>query len=1096
MLPWRKRTESTAELGSVLQMKAGPHGLSFSTEPTGGVSLLPDAGALLCQLEDEGYADPTEEGHLIGWDQLYRLLRDATYQDALNLLQLPALKDAKPQLASQGSLTDANFSIAVQGWLSNDRRRISGARVVDGLLQIGSERFLLSEPVWSLVDLIGKFGARGDDGRVDREQRKLWGEIRAAALSAGAILDDFLYRTVVVTPRRLQLALRREETLGVVEIEPSFDGAPAQWLSAFDAASTVRDRYDLPTPSGIVQVVIAPEVKTVLNEIKRMPGRRIAGERAEAFLINPVAALGEDAADVIDIDAFEDAKVEAGVAFDRFAVFVTTSEGGTGSEIGLVVTSGVGENPDMLRVPMEDDEALAFADRVETKQNLGLQLCAWGEFEFELDGDSQLHCDALRRAVAERSRASTLISYGDIYDLTGYSDRIDGIGVEKASYSPFIAKKNSDEGWFPENMLPIIAWFPDEAAEAVSVLFTDAVREEIEQKVEHAKLAGDDRITISGCPDPMPLREAEAILSTFQKVEKDVAAGDFDPARKAVVGKHRRGLVLKSNIDQIDYQEARLAALVQPGTPPALPSSLREDVRLKDHQLAGVAWMQHLFSLAPDRCRGALLADDMGLGKTLQILCLIAAAKQADPSLPPALIVAPLSLLENWRQEVEKFLKPGSLRLLTAYGEGLSKLRVPRSAIDEQLKKEGLVRFLKPGWCSDADVVLTTYETLRDLEFAFAKERWSIMVCDEAQKIKNPNTAMTRAAKKQQVTFRIACTGTPVENSLTDLWCLFDFVQPGLLGALNEFGQKYRRPIEAETEEERAKVEELRSLIAPQILRRMKVDVAKDLKRKIVDDDCRQLKLSTFQRSLYLSAVDGFMRAKDGEGASPFSNHLGLLHYLRVISTDPQRVGAADGVPELMSSYRMKAPKLDWLMDALASIQSKGEKAIVFCEFKQIQRLIRHYVQAGFGVVPDIINGDTSATAGHVASRQKRIEAFQSRPGFGVIILSPIAVGFGVNIQAANHVIHYTRTWNPAKEDQATDRAYRIGQERDVYVYYPVVGADDFKTFDVKLDELLTRKRALAGDMLNGTGDLGPRDFDLSDIIPTAKPDAGTTATG
>lgn len=148
--------------------------------------------------------------------------------------------------------------------------------------------------------------------------------------------------------------------------------------------------------------------------------------------------------------------------------------------------------------------------------------------------------------------------------------------------------------------------------------------------------------------------------------------------------------------------------------------------------------------------------------------------------------------------------------------------------------------------------------------------------------------------------------------------------------------------------------------------------------------------------------------------------------------------------------------------------------------------MLRHYVEEVFGFAPDIINGDTSAAAKHIASRQKRIKAFQAKPGFGVIILSPVAVGFGVNIQEANHVIHYTRTWNPAKEDQATDRAYRIGQSKEVNVYCPVVYADDFTTFDIKLDQLLAAKRALAGDMLNGTGDVGPGDFALEDVVPDA----------
>ncbi|HRD97084.1 MAG TPA: restriction endonuclease, partial [Rubrivivax sp.] len=326
------------------------------------------------------------------------------------------------------------------------------------------------------------------------------------------------------------------------------------------------------------------------------------------------------------------------------------------------------------------------------------------------------------------------------------------------------------------------------------------------------------------------------------------------------------------------------------------------------------------------------------------------------------------------------------------------------------------------------------------------------------------------------------------ENTLADLWCLFDYVQPGLLGALNDFGRRYRKPIEAKTDEEKARVEELRKLIAPQILRRTKAEVAKDLPRKIVVEPCRRLPLSAKQRELYGRAIELFKRRNELGANVPFKNHLGLLHYLRLICTDPRRLGLDVFKPEPLAEYRSRAPKLDWLLNELKGIERKGEKVIVFCEFRSIQRLLQHYVEETFHIRPDIINGDTAASASHAQSRQKRIKAFQEKPGFSVIILSPVAVGFGVNIQAANHVVHYTRTWNPAKEDQATDRAYRIGQTRDVYVYYPVVHADDFTTFDVKLDRLLELKRGLANDMLNGSGDLKPGEFALDDVAPPDSP--------
>ena len=470
------------------------------------------------------------------------------------------------------------------------------------------------------------------------------------------------------------------------------------------------------------------------------------------------------------------------------------------------------------------------------------------------------------------------------------------------------------------------------------------------------------------------------------------------------------------------------------------------------------------------------MADDMGLGKTVQLLTFVASCFEKDPRLDPALIVAPVSLLENWTTELRKFFKADTLNILTLYGDGLVGKKLRRDELDEDLVREGLTRFLKPDWRGKANLVLTTYETLRDLEFSFASERWSIMICDEAQKIKNANALVTRAAKKQNVRFRIACTGTPVENSLADLWCLFDFAQPGLLGALNDFGTKYRRPIEAKTDEERARVDELRKVIEPQLIRRLKRDVAKDLPRKLMVDSCKGLPMSQYQKTLYSHAIGIFKARGAGASKQRFSNHLELLHYLKRICTDPQPSGQLAHA-EPFKEYIKKSPKMNWLITELKKIREQSEKVIVFTEYRDIQRVVQSYVRDQLGITADIINGDTTAYSGSITSRQKRIDAFQKKPGFGVIILSPLAVGFGVNIQAANHVIHYTRTWNPAKEDQATDRAYRIGQEKDVFVYCPTVIDPSFKTFEKKLDELLEWKRNLSGDMLNGSGDLSGNDF-------------------
>ena len=212
-------------------------------------------------------------------------------------------------------------------------------------------------------------------------------------------------------------------------------------------------------------------------------------------------------------------------------------------------------------------------------------------------------------------------------------------------------------------------------------------------------------------------------------------------------------------------------------------------------------------------------------------------------------------------------------------------------------------------------------------------------------------------------------------------------------------------------------------------------------------------------------------------------NHLGLLQYIRQVCTDPRPLGQGTNEHESFELAASRSPKLAWLDGVLQDIKGKGEKAIVFTELRGLQRMLKIFIAERLGIVPEIINGDTSTASANAQSRQKKIKEYQARPGFGVIILSPLAVGFGVNIQAANHVIHYSRMWNPAKEDQATDRAYRIGQTKDVYVYTPVVVSPEFTTFDAKLDALLEWKRGISADMLNGAGDIGSAAFgDIEDV--------------
>jgi Holliday junction resolvase len=1052
--------------------------------------------AYLAQLIDDGFASPQPNDEVsISWASVYEALRSPGYGELAEALGLPPFTSSKPVLQSRNSLTDDAFSIAVSDWHSSDWVG-EQPRVVGAMLVREEQTELMRPEQWALFSAVVAFARRTPDLRNEKMHRQEWGRIRSLALNAGARLDDFLHRSVVLTPERLDIGLRKSAPIAddsVIEIEPTFAGAPPDWLERFDRSRDVLDRYDIVTPEGIVQVLITPQVKTVLQEVKRLPLRRVAGSRAQAFILNPYATLGPDAKEVINEAQFEEARDRAGLQYERFVPVIERDATGYPERVGLLIESASVTGPSTSETEWLNDKELAkFVARLEAALAKRFHLLGWNGYDLELQGETPNHLAQLQAALDQRGMPASMVSYAQVHNLSGYSPRIEGIGVEKPYYSPYIAKKKDDERWFPENVLPLIVYTPEGESEPVAVPATKDVLDKLREAVAKAEAAGQDTIEVPWLPTPIPVGEAKGIVSTFDEVLEDSNGPERNLAGRKETPGPKTTLILRSNIQAVDYEERRREALLVLPSEPEIPASLNADFNLLPHQRQGLAWLQHLYrSRETLQVRGAALADDMGLGKTFQLLAFMAWLCENNPDVAPMLVVAPVSLLENWKEEAAKFIRPGVLPILTAYGASLTELRVRREDIDARLRTEdGLVRFLKPGWIGKNKVILTTYETLRDLEFSFAAERWSVMVCDEAQRIKNPAAMVTRAAKKQNVGFKVACTGTPVENTLADLWCLFDFVQPGLLGALNDFGLRYRKPIEAKNAEQRARVEELRTRISPQILRRTKAEVAKDLPLKVVVDDCRYLPLSTAQRNLYAKAIEDFKKRNDPAATVPFKNHLGLLQYLRLVCTDPRRHGLASFKPEPLAEYRTKAPKLDWLLEQLQCIRSKGEKAIVFCEFRNIQRLLQHYIDQSFQVRADIINGDTSAASNHTANRQKRIKAFQEQPGFGVIILSPVAVGFGVNIQAANHVIHYTRTWNPAKEDQATDRAYRIGQKKDVYVYCPVVVADDFSTFDVKLDQMLAKKRELASDMLNGSGDLSPGDFNIADVIPGGNADA------
>lgn len=1079
-----------------LEKHYGPEAIVFQISPAIPVSEWPayastalpptdESIRYLLQLGEEGYAEAGDNQIQVSWENLFRLVGDAAHAASLHLLGLPQFADHVPTLESRGGFSDqAAFAIIISGWRTKSGAPLSGqVRCTGALLDTSDGRWLVKEGVWRLVDAVRAFAGLPATPRSSEENRRWWGRIREKMLEAGAFPNRFLDQSIILTPQELKLRMERVQLQNesVVVVEPSFEGAPANWLATFDAWKKVPDRYDLPQPGGgLIQVIVEPAVRAVLSEIKRMPGRRVAGRRAEALVRNPFALLGESASAVLTEESVDRAREEGGIGFSTATFNKVERDGEIGVE--ALISTAIGESVKSVTEQITTPHDLqALISEIHTKLVGGRLAYVWRGFEVDITGDTSGQVSFLESVLmAWQGVGSTQISYAEVFDLSRYSARIEGIGQEKRYYSPYIARKNDATSWIPGNVDWGISWIPQGQTEPVHLPLGNEGLKVLEAGIERAKAANSALVHLPGCPTDVPLYEAEAIALELRSTVASVKSGTFNLRTSATNRRvPRPSLILKPNIDALDYEEARRELAFDWNTPPKIPAALRGDVALRDHQRRGIAWLQHIWTKSPEAARGCLLADDMGLGKTLQLLTFIASCFEEDSSLAPALVVAPVSLLQNWSQEIEKFLRPDTLRVLPLYSATLRKYRADAQEIDDQLQNARITHLLRPGWRGNANLVLTTYETLRDLEFSLAAERWSIMVCDEAQRIKNPSAMITRAAKKLQVRFKIACTGTPVENTLADLWCLFDFFQPGYLGPLNEFGRKYRRPIEAETEEQRTAIAELQGLIEPQILRRLKTDVASDLPAKRLDQSGGALPMSTLQRQLYAQALQVFKSsAGPGQAGERAKNaHLGLLLRLRAVCADPRPVGLLSTANEPLHQAESRSPKLRWLMATLRGIRAKGDKVIIFTELREVQRMLQGYIEQAFAIRAPIINGDTSTAVTQLSSRQALIDRFQQQQGFGVLILSPLAVGFGVNIQAANHVIHYTRTWNPAKEDQATDRAYRIGQTKDVYVYTPTVIAPDFITFEAKLENLLSFKRALSRNMLDGTAEVNPGDF-------------------
>jgi len=454
---------------------------------------------------------------------------------------------------------------------------------------------------------------------------------------------------------------------------------------------------------------------------------------------------------------------------------------------------------------------------------------------------------------------------------------------------------------------------------------------------------------------------------------------------------------------------------------------------LRPYQQVGVRWLYLLAKLG----LGACLADDMGLGKTIQVLALLLVLKrQNGAGRQPSLLVAPASLLANWASEMERFA-PG-LKALIAH---------PSAMPAGELKAFDTARL------GDLDLVITSYGSLLRVPW-MAEVNWRLAVLDEAQAIKNPGAKQTRAVKQLKARARLALTGTPVENRLGDLWSIFDFVNPGLLGTAKEFSRFSKRL----AERPHGGYGPLRELVRPYILRRLKTD------KTVISDlpDKTEIKafcgLSRHQAALYEQAVNELaQQLHDAAGIQRKGLVLAFLMRFKQICNHPSQ-WLGDGAWGESDSGKWAR-----LRDIAEVIAAKQEKMLVFTQFREVTAPLAAFLASIFERPGLVLHGETA-----VKKRQELVRQFQEDESVGFFVLSLKAGGSGLNLTADSHVVHFDRWWNPAVENQATDRAFRIGQTKNVLVHKFICRG----TVEEKIDQLIESKRQLSQELLEGGADL------------------------
>lgn len=662
--------------------------------------------------------------------------------------------------------------------------------------------------------------------------------------------------------------------------------------------------------------------------------------------------------------------------------------------------------------------------------------------------------DAAKEETIDKAAGKLFV---ETAEYTNFSARVTGVGIYEA---PAIASsEGSATTWLPEI-------FSAETREKISLL-PSADLTDLADAVETALETGQDSVSIAGVHVQVS-KEVHSALKAEVRRRLEDDTSEAEAKDKPTEADQNTGeitgpavLVTQDNYDDVHWRpdlKPRNRSVDR-----SLPSSIR--TALRDHQIESFHWQLDAWQAG---LPGILNADEQGLGKTLQTIAFLVwlngrmDAQETPRS--PILIVAPTSLLENWEQEVSQHVEaPGLGRLIRLYGSGTSHRRMAGTAGKDVDTGEALLDFedlenaAKLG-NGHMTWILTTYTTLANYQHSLAQIPFAAAVFDEIQALKTPGSMRACAARAMKADFRIGLTGTPIENATSDLWAIMDQLAPGSLGSLREFRAAYAVPREDNMLRLYTRVFESGGL-PPLALRRLKENVAADLPKKTRS-------LLPFEMPEQQAEEYDYARSKLATGKKGAA--LKMLHHIRSVSVHPDLTSSLSDEDFIRLSARLKAT-----FQILKEIQAKAERALVFIEHRQMQYRFIELAKAAFGLEHvALINGTTP-----IKQRQAIVNKFQKHlvddGGFDMLVLGPRAAGTGLTLTAATHVIHLSRWWNPAVEEQCNDRVHRIGQMRPVHVHVPMAIHPTYRadSFDCLLHSLMQRKRHLAGSALWPMGD-------------------------